>query len=92
MPATHWISAGMIDEMFASVLPLTRYEGEEAVTETPPPEALAGLCQHLGITPPPAQALSAMLSAVHVTDSGDPFGDMARLGLVMVQTHTADPV
>lgn len=83
MPATHWISAGMIDEMFASVLPLTRYEGDEAVTEMPPPEALAGLCKHLGITPPDNKVLAAMLADVHVTDSNDPFSDMARVGVVM---------
>lgn len=92
MPASHWISAGMIDESFASVLPLTRYktvdgaDGESAlkpVTDMPPPEHLAGLCAQLGVTPPPMETLSAMLSAVHVTEAESPFTEMARLGLVM---------
>jgi hypothetical protein len=99
LPASHWISAGMIDDTFANVLPLTRYESVEAegettvqpVTTTPPPVHLAGLCAHLGVEPPPTETLAAMLAAIHVTESNDPFGDMARLGLVMAhEANEAD--
>jgi hypothetical protein len=90
-PATHWITAGIIDESFASVLPLTRYEtvegetGLKPVTVTPPPEHLAQLCMKLEVEPPPKEILSAMLAAVHVTENSDPFIDMALLGLKMAQ-------
>ena len=90
LPASHWISAGMIDDTFANVLPLTSYEGDEANTVTPSTEALAGLCTALGAPAPPAQVIAALLASVHVTESNDPFGDMARLGLVMAH-EAQDP-
>lgn len=80
-PATHYISAGMIENTFAALLPLTSFDGEGAPTTTPgQPETIVTLAAG-AVTLAQAKAL---LAAIDVTEQ-DPFAAMARLGLKLVQ-------
>jgi hypothetical protein len=69
LPATHFISSGLIDQPFADMMSS--------------PDALVAGCASLGITVPLATA-QALLGASDVSGE-DPFAAMERLGLQMVR-------
>ena len=87
-PATHYISAGLIEDTFASLLPLTTYttdkDGNES-SDTAPGDAqfIADKAEA------PLAVIEALLDAVTVTDE-PAMTAMARLGLVMVVPVEAD--
>lgn len=83
-PATHWISAGLISEDFAAVLPLTTYpEDAEPITTPGNPEAVAMLANEAGYETT-TEAVQALFDASDVTEQ-EAHEVMARLGLQMVQ-------
>ena len=83
-PTTHWISAGLISEDFAALLPLTVYPADaEPITTPGNPEAVAQLAAEAGHTTTPEQ-VQALFDASDVTEQ-DPAQAMARLGLQIVQ-------
>lgn len=84
LPATHWVSAGLMDENFANLLPLTTYDAEGNATTTPgQPGLIVELAAAQGQTVPLA-AVEAMLAACQITlDDGQ--AGIARAGLKMVQ-------
>lgn len=84
LPATHWVSAGLMDEDFANLLPLTTFDAEGNPTTTPgQPETIVALSEQLG-QPVPLAAVEALLNSAQITlDEGQ--AGIARAGLVMVQ-------
>lgn len=83
-PATHWISAGLISQDFAALLPLTTYpEDAEPITTPGKPEAVAMLAHEAGYTTTPEQ-VQALFDASDVTEQ-EAHEVIARLGLQMVQ-------
>lgn len=81
-PATHYISAGLIEDTFAALLPLTTYttdsEGVESSETTP------GNAEYIaGEAEAPLAVIEALLAAVTVTDEPS-MQTMARMGLVLV--------
>ena len=84
LPATHWISVGLMDEDFANLLPLTTYDEEGNPTTQPgQPETIVALSEQLG-QPVPLAAVEALLNSAQITlDEGQ--AGIARAGLVMVQ-------
>lgn len=83
-PATHWISAGLISQDFASLLPLTTYpEDAEPITTPGNPEAVAMLANEAGYETT-TEAAQALFDASDVTEQ-EAHEVMARLGLQMVQ-------
>ena len=83
-PATHWISAGLISEDFAELLPLTTYpEDAEPITAPGNAEAVAMLANEAGYTTT-AEQVQALFDASDVTEQ-EAHEAMARLGLQMVQ-------
>lgn len=72
-PATHYVSAGQIDQSFAAAL------GNAAI--------LFGACQQAGIAVTQAQCTS-LLSSSDVSGD-QPFVALARMGLQMVQVAAA---
>ena len=85
LPATHWISSGFVGDDFAAALPLSHYVDDVWVTEPYDPAAFVALAEANGVTPPPVEAITQIMSMVDVSDQ-EPFAAMARLGLFMVQT------
>ncbi len=90
-PASHYISAGYIEDTFAVILPLTTVtqtvneEGEASTTETTRPGNVAvveGLAAQAGVTLPPG-TIAALFDAIDVSEQG-PFEAMARLDLRIV--------
>lgn len=72
LPATHYISAGMIEDQFAALLPLGDAPGQ--------PETIVALSAG-AVTLAQAKAL---LAAIDVTEQG-PFTAMSRLDLKLIQ-------
>lgn len=82
-PATHWISTGMVDESFATLLPLmTHDEAGVATTQPGDTAAIQQLAAAAGLTVAQAD-MEALLSASLITQA-DPFDAMARAGLALV--------
>lgn len=73
-PATHWISAGLIDAQFAALLPLNDTPGQ--------PDTVFDLAQQAGMTVTLDQ-VQALLSAVVVTEL-EPLAAIEAQGLVLV--------
>jgi hypothetical protein len=83
-PATHWISAGLISEDFAALLPLTTYPADaEPITTPGNPEAVAMLANEAGYETT-TEAVQALFDVSDVTEQ-EAHEVMARLGLQMVQ-------
>jgi hypothetical protein len=83
-PATHWISAGIISDEFAAMLPLTTYLLDaEPITTTGNPEAVAMLANNAGYATT-VQQVQALFDASNVTEQ-DAHGAMARMGLQFAQ-------
>lgn len=88
LPATHYLSAGMIDEQFANLLPLTTItETEEygpvIITRLGNPEALAYLAAQAGLEISAARV--AEIFDLADVSKQDPYIAMARLGVQFVQ-------
>ena len=76
-PATHWISAGLIDSQFAALLPLNDTPGQ--------PETVLALAQQAGMTVTLEQ-VQALLSAVVVTEL-EPLAAIAEQNLQLTSEH-----
>jgi bifunctional DNase/RNase len=87
-PATHYISAGLIEDTFAAPLPLTTYttdqDGNES-SDTAPGNAafIADKAEA------PLAVIESLLDAVTVTDEPAAV-TMARMGLVIVDPEVTD--
>ena len=84
-PATHYISAGYIEDTFADILPLTTItpaaEMDEPPTTTRPGnvEFVDGIAAQAGITLP-AGTIAALFDAISVSEE-DAYAAMGRLGI-----------
>ena len=77
-PATHFISAGLIEDSFADLLPLTSYDEDGMDTTVPgKPVEIAAMAEA------PVDLIADMLDAVTVTDE-PAMTTMSRMGLVIV--------
>ena len=80
-PATHYISAGLIEDTFADLLPLTTYDSDGVGTTAPGNAAYISEQSKA-----PLDVIEALLDSVVVTD--EPAATtMGRAGLYMVQAH-----
>lgn len=77
-PATHYISAGLIDSDFADLLPLTTYDSDGVATTAP--GQVDAIAAKADVHP---TVIADLLDACHVTDE-DAHSAMARMGLLMV--------
>ena len=85
-PATHFISAGFIDEYFADMWPLTTFDQEgRSITKPGRPVEMTALAADAGLIVT-VQAVSAMLNAADVTEI-EPLVRMAELGLQLVNSE-----
>ena len=83
-PATNYVSAGIISDEMAALLPCKSVDAEGIVTTTPGmPDAVPALATKAGISTTKAK-ITALYSAIDVSDQ-EPFAAMARLGLQIVQ-------
>lgn len=73
-PATHFISAGMIEDTFASLLPLGSTPGQ--------PETIVALSGGSVAL----DQINALLAAVDVSEQ-DPFAAMVRLNLTLLEIY-----
>lgn len=91
-PATHYISAGAVEEPFAQLLPLTEFPADaEPVIYPGQPDLVTQMAtaQGMAVTPEEVQAL---LAASDVTEQ-EAFTALARLGLQITQLplETTEP-
>lgn len=87
-PATHYISAGLIEDAFAAILPLDipATEGAEAQRIPGRPEAvLAALPDDYAPMPTLAE-VEALFAGIDIT-AGDPLTRIAQLGLSLCAEH-----
>lgn len=82
-PATHYISAGQIEQQFADLMPLTTFD-EDGVPSTAPGQ-YAVIAAATGV---PVEQVQALLEACDVTEQ-EPFTAMARLGVELVQEEAS---
>lgn len=83
-PPTHFISSGMIGDDFAAIMPYSHMVDGVWTTEPYSASAFVALAEAYGVTPPPVEQITQIMSMVDVSDQ-EPFVAMARLGLAMVQ-------
>ena len=89
-PATHWMSAGMIADEFAALLPLTTYPPDAEPIHTPgQPDTVAAMLANEAGYETTTEAVQALFDASDITEQ-DPQVVMARLGLAMVQPYDAE--
>jgi hypothetical protein len=89
-PATHYISAGFIDEKFANLWPLTTFDPEGVPTTLPGrPVEMTAQAVDAGLIVT-VQAVSAMLNATDVTEI-EPLVRIAELGLQLSALPEAQP-
>ena len=82
LPATHWISAGLISQSFADMLPLTIFpEDSDPITAPGTPLLVADLAT-ANDYPTTRDDVQALFDASDVTEQ-DAFTAMDRLGLMM---------
>jgi hypothetical protein len=82
LPATHWISSGLIDKQFADLLPLMQYPADAEPIYTPGrPGIAAHLATAAGFTAT-ADQVQALFDASDATDQEATVA-MSRLGLMM---------
>lgn len=83
-PVTHWISAGIISDEFAAMLPLTTYPLDaDPITTAGNPEAIAMLANSASYITTP-ESVQALFDASDVTEQ-EAHEAIARMGLVMAQ-------
>lgn len=81
LPATHFISSGNIEDLFAGLLPLTSYNTEGvASTVAGQPETIVTLGKGM-VT---LAQINALLAAVNVTVV-EPHSQLSKLGLKLIQ-------
>ena len=81
-PATHYISAGLIEDTFAALLPLTTYTtGKDGVESSDTAPGNAAFIADKAEAP--LAVIESLLDAVTVTDE-PAMTTMGRMGLVMV--------
>lgn len=87
-PATHYISAGMIEDNFATLLPLDAMV-DDVWTRTYPglPETIVQLYNATDNPPVTLNQVTAVFATADVSEE-DPHQAMERLGLQMVQEPT----
>lgn len=84
LPATHYINEGMLEDVFANLLPLTTFDAQgNATTEQGKAPVIVALAQSKGIPVTLAQ-IEAVLSGVQVTQE-TPQQAMTRLGLQTIR-------
>ena len=83
-PATHWISAGLISEDFAALLPFTTFRAFEELDPSPGNAAQVAEIATANGYPTTEADVQALFDASEVTDE-EAHEVMARLGLQMVQ-------
>ena len=83
-PATHWISAGLIGDDFAAIMPYSHEVEGVWVTEPYDPAAFVALAEASGAASPPVEQIMQIMSMVDVSDQ-EPLAAMERLGLFMVK-------
>lgn len=85
VPATHYISDGLIGSDFASLLPLTTYTSDIAglvtATVTPGQPSTITLLAKGAVT---LSQITALLDAIDVTQQ-EPFTALARMGLQIIR-------
>lgn len=82
LPATHWISSGLIDQQFAALLPLTEYPADGDPVHTPGhPEVCAHLATEAGLAVTPVMVMA--LFEVSSVTTEDAHTAMARMGLMI---------
>ncbi len=82
-PATHYISAGLIDEQFAALMPLTQYPADSEPIHTPGRAAIAAhLATQAGV-PTTTEQVQELFDACDSSQQ-EPFVALARLGLMLV--------
>ena len=81
-PATHWISAGLIAENFAAILPLMTYPADAEPIYTPGQASLAAYLATKAGFAATEEDVQALFDVSDVTEQ-DAFTAMARLGLMM---------
>ena len=83
-PATHYISAGAVEEPFAQLLPLTEFPADaEPVIYPGQPDLIAQMASAQGMTVTPEE-VRALLAASDVSEQ-EAFTALARLVLQIVQ-------
>ena len=88
-PATHWISTGLIGDDFAAIMPYSHMVDEVWTTDAYDPAAFVALAELNGVTPPPVEQITQIMSMVDVSDQ-EPFAAMARLGLQIVNVEVME--
>ena len=86
LPATHWISSGLIGDDFAAIMPYSHFDQSDPpvwTTEPYDPAAFVALAELNDVTPPPVEAIAQIMGMVDVSDQ-EPLAAMERLGLFMV--------
>ena len=83
LPPTHWIGSGLIGDDFAAIMPYSHFVDDVWVTEPYSAAAFVALAEANGVTPPPVEQITTIMSMVDVSDQ-DAFTAMARLGLQLV--------
>ena len=87
-PATHYISAGLIEDTFAALLPLTTYTTDKDGNESS--DTAPGDAQFISDkAEAPLAVIELLLDAVTVTDEPAAV-TMARMGLVIVEPEVTD--
>jgi len=83
LPATHWISVGLIDAQFAALMPLMQYPADAEPIYTPGrPGIAAHLATEAGL-PTTSEHVQALFDACDSSEQG-PHEAMSRLGLMLV--------
>jgi hypothetical protein len=83
-PVTHWISAGIISDEFAAMLPLTTYPLDaDPITTAGNPEAVAMLANSAGYITTTEQ-VQTLFDASNVTEQ-EAHEAIARMGLQLAQ-------
>ncbi len=83
-PATHYISAGAVEEPFAQLLPLTEFPADaEPVIYPGQPDLVTQMATARGMAVTPEE-VQALLAASDVTEQ-EAFTALARLGLQITQ-------
>ena len=91
LPATHWISSGLIDAQFAAMLPLTERPADGGPVHTP---GQHGICAHLATEAgmPTKHTRVAALFAKADVSAEDAQTAMARLGLKIAKPIESETV
>jgi hypothetical protein len=87
LPATHWITEGIISDEFAALMPLWEVAEDGTLAQVSPgmADAVYAQAQALG-SPVTLAQINALFAHCDIT-SQEPFTAMARLGLKMVSTE-----